>query len=337
MITAASKANKTSISPTDLITFFIEEAQHRVIEGERATQADAALVARTSGKTRKPRKTRNGVHKPTDVVCDNPNCGKSRHTKANCWEKGGGKEGQGPWTSASKPVKKTGSPTAAVAKDEYLFAFSCTSDFSNATDDLEFPKSTLGAIVDSGASCHFSLDRWKFKNYRAISDKPITTADGRTFKAIGMGDVPIDLPNGKGRTKAVLKNSIYSPNLAFTLISINALDEANCEASFKNGWCTIKNPNGKTMATIPKSNGLYRILDQDVDTHVDYANIASTKMTITEAHRRLGHISPKAIRHMVQTGMITGIDLDLESKPDFCESCVKAKSNRLPFLRESET
>jgi hypothetical protein len=207
------------------------------------------------------------------------------------------------------------------------------SDFSNAADDLEFLKSKPCAIIDSGASRHFSPDKWKFKNYQAISDKPITTADGRTFKAIGMGDVPIDLPNGKGQTKAVLKNTVYSPDLAFTLISINALDDAKCDAQFRNGSCTIKNPSGKTMVVIPKSNGLYRILDQDAD----YANIASTKVMISKAHRRLGHISPKAIHHMIQARMITGIDLDLESKPEFCESCAKAKSNMLPFPQESET
>ena len=134
-ITAASKANKTVIVPADLITFFIEEAEHRVIERGRAT-ADAALVACSGGKSGRPGKPRNGANKPTNVVCENSNCGKSGHTKANCWVKGGGKEGQGPQTSTSKTVKKTATESAAVADDGDLFAFSCTLDFKKAADDL---------------------------------------------------------------------------------------------------------------------------------------------------------------------------------------------------------
>jgi hypothetical protein len=44
-ITAALKANKTSIAVEDLVAFFTEEAQHRLIEVEHNTAADAALFA----------------------------------------------------------------------------------------------------------------------------------------------------------------------------------------------------------------------------------------------------------------------------------------------------
>jgi hypothetical protein len=81
------------------------------------------------------------------------------------------------------------------------------------------------------------------------------------------------------------------------------------------------------MVTIPKSNGLYQIFDEELNPEVDWANTASTQMTMTEAHCQLSHISPRSIQHMVQTGMIMGVDVNTESKPDFCESCAKAKSN----------
>lgn len=35
--------------------------------------------------------------------------------------------------------------------------------------------------------------------------------------------------------------------------------------------------------------------------------------------------------------MVTGIELDLDSKPEFCELCAKAKSNCQPFPKESMT
>jgi hypothetical protein len=60
-------------------------------------------------------------------------------------------------------------------------------------------------------------------------------------------------------------------------------------------------------------------------------------MTISEAHRKLGHIAHAAIKHAISQGHITGIELDPDSKLEFCELCTKAKSARQPFLKESQT
>ena len=85
-------------------------------------------------------------------------------------------------------------------------------------------------------------------------------ADGRQLKAIGMGDLEIDLPNGSKTTKMTFKNAIHSPEMAFTLISISLLEKAGYQVNFKKGMCTIMNPKGQIIATIPHSDGLYRII-----------------------------------------------------------------------------
>ena len=71
--------------------------------------------------------------------------------------------------------------------------------------------------------------------------------------------------------------------------------------------------------------------------HRFQANAAVGKMSISEAHRKLGHISSAAIRHAVSKGFITGISLNKDSKLEFCDACAKAKSARQPFPKESET
>ena len=43
------------------------------------------------------------------------------------------------------------------------------------------------------------------------------------------------------------------------------------------------------------------------------------------------------LRHMIKQGMVTGIDLDLNSKTEFCEPCIKAKAMRKSFPKESHT
>ena len=40
---------------------------------------------------------------------------------------------------------------------------------------------------------------------------------------------------------------------------------------------------------------------------------------------------------MITKGHITGIQLDPESKPEFCKACAKAKAAQQPFPKESET
>ena len=101
--------------------------------------------------------------------------------------------------------------------------------------------------------------------------------------------------------------------------------------------CTIRNPDGCIMGTILRANGLYRLINAGKGSPLDHADVAAGKMSISEAHRKLGHISHSAIQNAISTRQITRIELDMDSKPEFCEPCVKAKSARVPFPQKSET
>ena len=101
--------------------------------------------------------------------------------------------------------------------------------------------------------------------------------------------------------------------------------------------CTVINPNRHTIAKIPHSDGLYRVVIPNETQTSHHTNAAIGKMDINEAHRKLGHIFPVAIKHAISKGYITRIELDNKSKPDFCEACIKAKLARQPFPKQSET
>ena len=324
-ITAAEKANEITggtsnqMKSDDLIAFLMEEAQHCVINAERSKIFEQALAAHTKqkgkGKDKQRAKDENALSADSEVTCRN--CKRKGHKQAECWSKGGGKGGQGPH---QKKGKKSEMAVVAATNDDdnKLFAFTCMFDFANVAEALQVPKSHLGTCIDSGASRVYSPDHAKFTNYRSI-DRRITAADGRELKAIGMGDLEMELPNGSQTTKMKFENAIHSPDMAFTLISISRLDKAGYKVIFNKGICRIMNPKGHVIATIPHSDGLYRISAMKSGTGQTYAAAASGKMTISEAHKRLGHVSHKAIHHAVSKGYITGIDLDLKSKPDFCD------------------
>ena len=49
----------------------------------------------------------------------------------------------------------------------------------------------------------------------------------------------------------------------------------------------------------------------------------------------MGHINYDDLRRMVKDGTVEGIELDEDSKPEFCTTCVQAKATRKPFPKLS--
>jgi len=90
--------------------------------------------------------------------------------------------------------------------------------------------------------------------------------------------------------------------------------------------CTIlsRGPQRTPIAEIPKVEGLYSLVG--AGRHQHHANLAKAKLTVNELHRVLGHVSQTAVLDAVQKGLVTGVELDTTSKPEFCDVCVKAKS-----------
>ena len=68
---------------------------------------------------------------------------------------------------------------------------------------------------------------------------------------------------------------------------------------------------------IPHSEGLYRISRAKSAENRGHAATASGKMSISKAHRKLGHISYGAITHAISKGFITGIKLDKTQNQSF--------------------
>ena len=194
------------------------------------------------------------------------NCGRPGHGADDCYSKGGGKEAEAPW---KKKAKKLDMATATVA---------VTNDEENdLADTSKLPKSRFGTCIDSGASTGYSSDHSKFSNYQEI-EKDITTADGWMLKAIGMGDLHLELTNGSKQTQVTFKNAVHAPDMAFTLLSISKLDKSNHKVIFHKQLCTIINPKGLTIAKIPHLQGLYWVLASPLT-----ANAVVEKLNINEA------------------------------------------------------
>ena len=259
-----------------MIWHLTEEATSAEIKNSINKSNAAMLAATTKAKTRKGKgKDKSKSNSTKDnVLCTNKNCGRCGHTNKQCWEKGGGKEGQAPdWWKKKAKGKKTSvnvaentfksdeSESENYAMVTYTLpkistALICTSDFQSEAHAMS---NNAGTILNGGASRHFSLDHSKFLNYQEMSTlEPIQAADGWTFDALGRGDLRIELPNGNEKpTLITLKNAYYSPHMAFTLMSALCVDHAGFSIFIKGGTCTIWSSKNKVIGHIPEIQGLY--------------------------------------------------------------------------------
>ena len=232
--TARQTGKKLTLS--DVIWHLTEEVTSVEIE-DSINKSNAAMMVASSKPNEGKDKSKSSK---SDILCTNTNCGCHRHTSDQCWEKGGGREGQALdwWKKRSK--NKKGSANAAETEavndnepenfamlatpiPDDQTALVCTSYFCS---EAHAASGESRIIIDSGASHHFSPDRLKFLNYKEfISQEPIRAADGCTFHALGKGDIQISLPNVKQKTTVItLQEVIYSPIMAFTLISVSCID-----------------------------------------------------------------------------------------------------------------
>ena len=189
---------------------------------------------------------------------------------------------------------------SSCSKDRgwWIFAFTCTSNYVALTKTLELPKDNFGTCIDSGTSTHYCPNCAQFQNYQPLKNRVITTVNGWTLKAIGIGDVHIDLLNGAKQTLALLRDAVYAPDMAFTLISVGRLDKGNCSVTCQKGMYTICNPKGASWAQF------YRPMDSNVLPTQAEAIALTMPMLLLEKSLSARHSANLAIYPIQQSGML---------------------------------
>ena len=116
-----------------------------------------------------------------------------------------------------------------------------------------------------------------------------------------------------------LKDMLYAPKIAFTLISIGRCNDAGYHTEFAHQKCVIKSATGKVLLQAVKLYGLYR-MDNEMSKDQSYQSFSAI-----EIHKKLGHISQKTLSHLLKHGMILGIGLDSVDQKITCNACIKSK------------
>jgi transposase InsO family protein len=332
-IAAAAEISATTPTEATVTKLALDEYDRRTLGNDKSQDQAFAADARKKGKKR-------------DVECFN--CHKRGHMRADCWAKGGGKEGQGP--RKNQGSKEGGKKTDAAAgaeqkeekgkekeKDDEIEAWAVVEEVEVEEQSPQIPATVADEarggeteLYDSGASRHMSLFRERFTTYRDIPARPITAANNRVFYAIGTGDLEIDVPNGASSSKVLLRDALYAPDMGLTVVSIGHIVKAGCTVQFEDGTCKISR-NGRTIGNVPASaNGLFKV------EHALAAAESLEHVDILTLHRRLGHISLNVIRTLIRNKAVSGIHL-IDDHPSYaCDSCEYAKTTRKPIQKQRE-
>jgi hypothetical protein len=196
--------------------------------------------------------------------------------------------------------------------------------------------SQVAELYDSGCTTHISPYQSRFVNFTRIAPRTFKTANQQNFDATGKGDLLVDVPCDGGDSQLRLVDTLYSPTVGYTLVSIGQLDDARFTSTFGHGRCLLNGPDGEKVGQIAKnSHGVYWVTHDQ-----GFASAVIETLTLMQLHCRLGHPSPQVLRDLMKNKMVKGIRLEYSpcTSPFFCESCVYAKATRksVPHVREGQ-
>jgi hypothetical protein len=148
-----------------------------------------------------------------------------------------------------------------------------------------------------------------------------------------MGDMQIEVPNGKTLSKVLLKDVLHTLDLCLTIVSVGHIVKARYTVQFVNEACHIKRgDDGCIIGRIPVSmNSLFKV--KHTFAAADHPALAEP-IDILMLHCRLGHISVDAICSLICDGSITGVHVIDNFPPFICDSCEYAKMTCKPICKK---
>jgi transposase InsO family protein len=271
-------------------------------------------------------------------------CKKAGHLKRECRKRmrdekekkeGSGQEKANEGTSERKEVVASISEpeddwaNAVLVNDEPMEhdIISCLPELALLTDgSAEAVTTARRVLLDSGSTRHLSPHRSDFTNFRNIPPKPLITASQTTFYAIGEGDVQIEIPLARGTSTLLLKGVLYTPEVAYTIVSVGCLASAGYKTSFQDRKCQIFSCNGDLAGEISQASGnTYRY--EYVACLETAEAMATEPISLMDLHSRLGHISPHTVARLAKGGELMGVKLADTTVHD-CESCLYGRAKR---------
>lgn len=262
--------------------------------------------------------------------CDH--CFKNGHTKEQCFKRQRQQHYAANRLSRANAAisDSTNSPAQANAATTSQDPESFT---GNASTLPIPPQARSNLNADSGASRIMMGDETFFSSMRPHV-RTIKLANGAYIQSKGEGEV-IFQPwiNGEfSSVPLIFPNVLFAPDLQSNLISILSLvRKSGYEVRINNKRMEFY-LNRKIQMTARIDENCVAYLDGRVVPSVEHAYAASTCPLNRELwHRRLGHIHYQGLETMIQGGLVDGLQLQNNTRPDpICTACLAGKQHRAP-------
>ncbi|KAJ3543106.1 hypothetical protein NMY22_g3260 [Coprinellus aureogranulatus] len=315
-----ANSNSPTITSHELISILMEEDRRR-----KGREGDGGV-----GTTLQSRKVRSGGNS-REKECFN--CRKKGHVKAECWSKGGGREGEGP---KGRRGPHRGNRTHQANEinstlNDVAYMSNCVETSFNT-----YEISKYDWLLDSCTTSHICTSREAFSDYRELHNGTVQGIGPNPARALGRGTVAVHFTINGQTLRHHLRDVLHVPDAPNCLLSVPRLDEAGGTVVFENGTCILKDKDGRAIGVGHKSSRLYKL-----EARLPYrerANIAAAnKATWDQWHRRYGHLSVTALEKLQKEGLVEGLGIDESSIPSVsCEACIQAKQTRKKFPKEAE-
>ena len=186
-------------------------------------------------------------------------------------------------------------------------------------------------VMDSGSTSHMVNNKDIFKN---LTDKTVEISVAKKNALIlaeGVGNVETE--------KCILSEVLYVPELSKNLLSVCAITENQGKVIFEEDKVYVIKDNKTIFEGNKNEKGLFMIdfekqFFSNEETEKETFLAETKEEKVTNWHRKLGHMSINKMKKMIDTKMVTGIELNKKDCENFelpCDVCVRAKQSRFPF------
>ena len=175
--------------------------------------------------------------------------------------------------------------------------------------------------LDSGANIHVCFDGEFFKTYHKSSGGSVTLGNDSVAQVLGIGDVELKMTSGE---TLILKDVRHVLEVRRNLVSGSSLVQQGYKVVLESNKVVITKNNlfiGKGYVC----DGLFK-LNVQLEVREVSPNVFNVE-SCNVWHGRLGHISLKKIKRMMDLNFIPKSKLDFKHK---CEVCAQAKQTRKP-------
>jgi hypothetical protein len=183
--------------------------------------------------------------------------------------------------------------------------------------------------LDSGCSNHMTGHREWLIKFDSSRKTNVRLADNRNLESEGIGDIAIKMKDGRN---ALIKQVLLVPGMKCNLLSIGQLIEIGFSVSMHGNTLNLydKQHNLILKSKLTKNRTFMCSIQNAKDVCMSAASDEGVNWLW---HMRYGHLNFISLSYLSTKNLVSGLPI-LDANKKTCETCLKGKKSRLPFVSE---